>query len=61
MYFEVILLSKKKKKTYLFVSAHASLQYTYHNSGEKQCAKLGLLLWLYIQHRIVFAVGGKIT
>lgn len=41
------------------MSAHASLQYTY-NSGEKQCAKLGLLLWLHIQHKIVFQMVGKL-
>lgn len=37
VYFEVRMLAKKKMHS--FVSAHASLQYNYHNSGENQCAK----------------------
>ena len=37
VYFEVKILAKKK--IYSFMSAHASLQYSYHSSGEKQCAK----------------------
>lgn len=37
MYFEVRILAKKK--IYSFMSAHASLQYSYHNNGEKLCAK----------------------
>lgn len=37
MYFEVRTLAKEK--IYSFMSAHAGLQYSYHNSGEKECAK----------------------
>lgn len=29
----------RKNKLYSVLSAHASLQYSYHDSGEKQCAK----------------------
>lgn len=37
VYFEVRTLAKKKIDS--FMSAHASLQYSYHNSGQNQRVK----------------------